>query len=102
MSGYGLASCVPNVSRVYDDGAEASNAPSFSSSFSVVTALAGDLEKPFLGLSPEAYFSLGATVGTVIHAGAKVSSALPYEALYEVMVSFLVDVCFFFMKLGCG
>ncbi len=49
--------------------------------WSRVTAVAGDLAAPFLGLAPADYKRLAATVDTVFHVGARVNMMLPYSAL---------------------
>ncbi|MBO1419215.1 thioester reductase domain-containing protein [Streptomyces sp. FH025] len=51
-----------------------------------VRAVPGDLARPSFGLTAGAFAALGRGVDLVIHAGAQVSLALPYESLKPVNV----------------
>ncbi|QIS05703.1 amino acid adenylation domain-containing protein [Nocardia brasiliensis] len=50
-------------------------------SASRITALAGDLAEPLLGLAPERYRELADTVDTIVHNGARVHHFEPYARL---------------------
>lgn len=54
--------------------------------------VAGDLAEPRLGLSPEAWGRLCADVDLVVHAGAAVNHALPYEELFDVNVAGTAEI----------
>jgi len=51
-----------------------------------VRVLAADLERPGLGLRPEAHEALAAQAGTIVHAAASVSFALPLEEARAINV----------------
>jgi thioester reductase-like protein len=62
-----------------------------------VRVVAGDLAQPLLGLTPERFAELGATVDAIYHSGAMVNFTMPYEVLRAANVGGTGEL----LKLAC-